>query len=255
MGLIERLIMQDGVDVVILTKNSERLLRKCIESVYQNVLVNRLIIVDGYSTDGTLQVVEEFQNKYKKVVLIGDRGTRGDARQIGIESVRSDWFMFVDSDVILSNNWFAKAEELIKDDVGAIWGIEIWSVLTKSRILKLFERVTMKIFEKRGGLHDFLVRREALDGISIPAQLHTYEDAYIKSWICRKGYTVIGVYEPYCIHFRSDTVWTVKHFILMGDDLKFTVYHPSLFLPYVFHTLIETYLTVLRKCGILARTV
>lgn len=243
--------MQEPVDVVVLTKNSERLLRKCTESVYRNVPVARLIIVDGYSTDHTLQTVKEFQNKYKNVVLIQDRGTRGAARQIGIDNVRTDWFLFVDSDAILSRNWFAQAEKAIEDDVGAIWGIEIWSVLAKSRLLQLFERVTLKIFEKRGGLHDFLVRRRAIDGISIPSQLHTYEDAYIKSWICSKGYRVIGVYEPYCVHFRSDTVWTMKHFSLMGDDLEFTVHHPSVFLPYVFHTFIEIYLTLLRKCGIL----
>jgi glycosyltransferase involved in cell wall biosynthesis len=243
--------MQNLVDVVILTKNSERLLRKCIESVYRNVPVNRLIIVDGHSTDRTLQIVKEFQSKYKNVVLIQDRGTRGTARQIGIENVRTDWFVFVDSDVILSRNWFAQAEKLIEDDVGAIWGIEIWSVMTNSRILNLFERVTLKIFDQRGGLHDFLVRHKAVEGITIPAQLHTYEDAYIKSWINGKGYRVMEVYEPYCIHFRSDTVWSMKHFSLMGDDLKFTAHHPSVFLPYVFHTLIETYLTVLRKCGIL----
>lgn len=36
---------------------------------------------------------------------------------------------------------------------------------------------------------------------------HIYEDAYIKSWICKKGYKVLGVYDPYCLRFRSNTVW------------------------------------------------
>jgi glycosyltransferase involved in cell wall biosynthesis len=243
--------MHNGLDVVILTKNSERLLRRCMESVYNNVPVYRLIIVDGYSTDSTLQIIDQFQSKYKNIVLIQDDGTRGRARQIGIENVKSDWFIFVDSDAVLSRNWFAKAEGLMQNDVGATWGIEVWSVLTKSKILKLFERATVKIFEKRGGLHDFLVRRKAVDGINIPSQLHTYEDTYIKSWISKKGFRVIWTYEPYCIHFRSDSVWTMKHFSLMGEDLKFAACHPSIFLPYVFHTFIETYLTALHKCKIL----
>lgn len=243
--------MQNSVDVVILTKNSERLLRNCMESVYKNVPVNRLIIIDGYSTDDTLRVISEFQDKYKNVVLIQDKGTRGAARQIGIENVKTDWFVFVDSDVVLSRDWFAKAKEFIRNDVGAIWGIEIWSVLKKSRILTLFERATVKIFEKRGGLHDFLARRGAVDAINIPSDLNTYEDAYIKSWISRNGYRVIYTYEPYCIHFRSDSVWTIRHFILMGDDLKFAALHPLIFLPYVFHTFIEIYLTVMHRCKIL----
>ena len=102
--------------------------------------------------------------------------------------------MFVDSDVILSKNWFAEAEKLVKDDVGAVWGIEIWSVLRDSKLLKLFERITMKIFEKRGGTHDTLIRRKSVDDIKIPYQLHTYEDGYIKDWIESKGYKVLASY-------------------------------------------------------------
>jgi glycosyltransferase involved in cell wall biosynthesis len=246
--MIERLTMTKPVDVVILTKNSERLLRECIDSVYKNVPVNRLIVVDGYSTDNTKNIVKEFQERHGNVIFVQDKGTRGKARQKAMNEVKSDWFMFVDSDVILSEDWFAKAEKLIRDDVGAIWGIEIWSVMRKMKVLNLFERVTLKIFEKRGGTHDLLVRRKAIEGIEMPSQLHTYEDAYIKSWICGKGYRVIGVYEPYCIHFRSDTVWTIRHFSLMGDDIKFAARHPSLLLPYVFHTCIEAYLTASHKC-------
>jgi len=240
--------MTKPVDVVILTKNSERLLRECIDSVYRNVPVSRLIVVDGYSTDNTKNIVEEFQEKHGNVVFNQDEGTRSTARQKAMNEVKSDWFMFVDSDVILSENWFAKAEKLMNDDVGAIWGIEIWSVMRRMKILKFFERVTLKIFEKRGGTHDLLVRRKAIEGIDMPRQLHTYEDAYIKSWICEKGYKVIGVYEPHCLHFRSKAIWTVGHFKFMGDDLKFAARHPSLLLPYVFHTCIETYLTALHKC-------
>jgi len=241
--------MIEPVDVVILTKNSERLLRKCIDSVYGNVPVNTLIVVDGYSNDGTVQIVKEFQEKHGNVIFVQDKGTRGSARQKAMKMVKSEWFMFVDSDVVLSPNWFVKAEKLIRDDVGAIWGIEIWSVLRKTKILKLFERVTLKIFEERGGTHDLLVRRKAVEGIQVPYHLHTYEDAYIKSWICKKGYKVIGVYEPYCIHFRSNTVWTVRQNIsFIVSDLKFAAHHPSLLLSYGFYTSIVTFQIVSHKC-------
>ena len=57
------------VDVAILTMNSDRMLRECINSVYQNVPVNNLIIVDGYSTDTTADIVKEFQEKYGNIQL------------------------------------------------------------------------------------------------------------------------------------------------------------------------------------------
>ena len=238
----------EPIDVAILTMNSERMLRECINSVYKNLPVNNLIIIDGYSTDTTADIVKEFQEKYRNVNFVQEKGTRGSARQKAIQLVKSDWFVFVDSDVILSKNWFAEAEKLIKDDVGAIWGIEIWSVLKGTKVLKLFERVTLKIFEKRGGTHDLLVRRKTVEDIKIPYQLHTYEDGYIKSWIDKKGYKVLGVYEPYCVHFRSDSVWTTKkHIEFMVSDLKYAVHRPILLLSYGFYSAIVAYQIVSSK--------
>jgi glycosyltransferase involved in cell wall biosynthesis len=227
------------IDVAILTMNSERKLRECIDSVYKNVPVNNLIIIDGFSTDNTENIVKEFQEKYGNVIFFQEKGTRGSARQTAIQMVKSEWFMFVDSDVTLSKNWFAEAEKLVKDDVGAIWGIEIWSVLKGMKILGLFERVTLKIFDKRGGTHDLLVRRKTVEDIKIPFQLHTYEDGFIKDWIEKKDYKVLGVYEPYCLHFRPETVWTVqKHIEFMVSDLKYAVHRPILLLSYGFYSAI-----------------
>ncbi|MGA2681972.1 MAG: glycosyltransferase family 2 protein [Candidatus Bathyarchaeia archaeon] len=238
----------EPIDVAILTYNSSIKLRECINSVYANVPVKNLIVVDGYSTDATQAIVTEFQERYGNVFFIQEKGTRATARQKAIQLVKSDWFMFVDSDVILSRNWFAEAEKQVRENVGAIWGIEIWSVLKGKKILPLFERVTMKIFERRGGTHDILIRRKTVEDIKIPYQLHTYEDAFIKSWIDKKGYRVIGVYEPYCIHFRADSVWTAKkHVELLVSDLKFALRRPLLLLPYGFYSAVVTYQIAVNK--------
>jgi glycosyltransferase involved in cell wall biosynthesis len=238
----EPLLTDKKVDVIVLTKNSERRLRECLTSVYENVPVSSLIVVDGYSTDRTLEIVREFQERHGNVVLIRDKGTRGSARQKAMSRVKTDWFMFVDSDVILCTGWFVKAEKLIKNNIGAIWGIEIWSVLKNTTVLRLFERITLKIFESRGGTHDLLVRRKAVEGISIPFHLHTYEDSYIKSWIHRNGYEVLPVYDPYCIHYRPRSVWTVKQSIgFVASDLKFAIRHPQLILSYAFYAAVVLY--------------
>ena len=240
--------MMEPIDVAILTMNSDGMLKECINSVYMNVPVNNLIIVDGCSTDSTQSIVEGFQQQYGNIIFIQQKGTRASARQKAIQLVKSNWFMFVDSDVILSKNWLAQAEKLVRDNVGAIWGIEIWSVLREKSILALFERVTLKIFARRGGTHDMLIRRETVEDIKIPFQLHTYEDAYIKSWIEKKGFSVLGVYQPYCIHFRADSVWTArKHIELVVSDLKFVSRRPAILLPYLFYSAVIAYQITLNK--------
>jgi glycosyltransferase involved in cell wall biosynthesis len=198
------------VDVVIITKNSERMLNECLNAVYEHVPLNRLIVVDGYSTDRTLEIVSEFQKKHGDVLVIQEKGTRGTARQKGIDQVKTEWFMFVDSDAILCKDWFKKAEKYLDQNVGAVWGIEVWSTIHNPAILKLFLRITRKIFDLRGGTHDTLIRTGLVRDIKIPKVLHVFEDAYIKDWIIRKGYKLISCYDPYCVHHRPESVWTIR---------------------------------------------
>jgi glycosyltransferase involved in cell wall biosynthesis len=181
-----------------------------------------VIVVDAFSTDNTLKILEKYQKKHNNIKVIQEGGTRATARQTGIKQIETDWFMFVDSDVELCDKWFEKAQPYISDKVGAIWGIEVWSVINNPEILKMFLWITRKIFELRGGTHDTLIRRKAISGIRIPETLHVFEDAYIKNWIIQKGYSVIACYDPYCLHFRSKTVWTLKGSIqLIIDAIKY----------------------------------
>ena len=198
------------MDVVLLTKNSQRMLKRCVESIYQNIPVAQLIVVDGYSTDDTLEIIEEFNKKYGNIRVIMDKGTRATARQKGIQAVTAEWFMFVDSDVVLCADWYKKAQQYMQPDVGAVWGIEVWSTLSSSKAIRLFLTTTRRIFEVRGGTHDTLIRTILVKDIKIPPNLHVFEDAYIKDWIASKGFRVVACYSPFCIHYRPQTVWTFK---------------------------------------------
>jgi len=238
------------VDVVVLTKNSERVLERCFNSIFANVPVNRLVVVDGYSTDSTLAIVRKFSDKHGNVVLIKDGGTRGSARMRGIGEVETGWFLFVDSDVTLSDNWYEKAKKYVDDDVGAVWGTEVWAGMRAQTVLKLFLIVTRRIFEMRGGTHDLLVRYETVKDIDIPKNLHVFEDALIKEWIIKKGYRVVPTYDPFCIHHRPQYVWTLKGSRdLVVETLRYGSLKkmPSYFLAYAFYTVYVVYRSLTRK--------
>ncbi|MEM4898117.1 MAG: hypothetical protein QXR18_07950 [Pyrobaculum sp.] len=57
-------------------------------------------------------------------------------------------------------------------------------------------------FQNSGGLHDTLLRREAIEGIKIPPWLHVYEDAYVKKYIECKGWQW-RIVEVRGIHLRA----------------------------------------------------
>ena len=201
------------IDVVVLTKDSEHLLDKCLASIYKNVPVKNLIIVDGFSTDRTLKIINKTKEVHGNVKVLKVNGSRARAREKGIQQVTTDWFMFVDSDVILSRNWFRDAEKNVKNDVGAVWGVNIDIIpnMKDKRILKLQSLIARQCFSLRGGMHDTLIRREAVEGIKIPEQLHAYEDTYIINWIKDKGYKIVVGEDVYGIHFKAPTNWRLQN--------------------------------------------
>jgi len=200
----------DSIDVILLTKNSEQVLEGCLRSIYRNVPVKRLIVVDNHSVDNTLDILRGFDERYHNVVILHDSGTRATARQKGIAFVETEWFMFVDSDVILCRDWYGRALSCVSSDVGSVWGIEVWSTIKNRATLKLFLWITRKIFDLRGGTHDTLVRTCLVKDIKIPRDLHVFEDTYIRDWIVKKGYRAVACYNPFCVHFRPESVWTLK---------------------------------------------
>lgn len=79
------------LSVVILTQNEERFIKTCLESVKW---ADEIIIVDGGSTDKTLDIAKKYTDKII-VCLEQDFAIR---RNKGMESTRGEWVLYVDSD-------------------------------------------------------------------------------------------------------------------------------------------------------------
>jgi len=199
------------IDIVILTKNSMPTIKYTIESLLSSdIPVNKIIFVDGYSSDGTLDYIKSL-NKSLDIEVVLDDGNRATARQKGIESVSTDWFMFLDSDIILPSKWFRYAVKYMKSDVGAVWGTVInlserayYQYMFSRRFYKtdLIELFRLRGLQ-RGYTHDTLINLNAVRGIKIPSFLDTFEDHYIRQYIEGRGFKYIPAFPPYCIHIHE----------------------------------------------------
>ena len=204
------ILILEKVDVVLLTKNSfsrSSVFPLTIESIFREIPVNRLIVVDGFSEDETIN----FLRRFPSVKVIYDEGNRATARQKGIEEVETDFFVFVDDDVILCNEWFKKAKELIHGKLGGLWGVAYpVEPLTKkyheamAKIYKMnIPQLSIRQGYLRGQMHDTLIRTSVVKDIKIPKDLHVYEDEYIRRWIEKKGYIWLPTVKPYCLHYKA----------------------------------------------------
>ncbi len=237
----------DQVDVVLLTKNSEHMLSKCLRSIYENVPLKNLIVIDGFSTDRTLQILDGFNRAHGNIVLFQMGGSRAQARTEGIHRVSTEWFLFVDSDVVLCKDWYRKAQADLTSGVAAVWGLNVDVIpnVQDKRVLRLQSILARECFKLRGGTHDTLILTKSVKGIRIPEHLHTYEDAYIIGHIKKQGYKVSVASEAYCLHYKPPTSWNVKtgfsqaivEFkcgLVYSHLYAYTLFYPAFLLTWIF---------------------
>lgn len=96
-----------SVDVCVLVKNEVESIGKCIDSLLANGYPNfRILICDGRSTDGTLEVIQGYARKHTNVVLhIQKSSGCGAARQELMQFVEADYTAWTDGGSVVDKNW------------------------------------------------------------------------------------------------------------------------------------------------------
>lgn len=103
------------VCVIVPVYNVEKYLRKCLDSLVNQTLKDiEIIIVNDGSTDGSQEIIEEFQQKYPSKIksFYKENGGLSDARNFGLDHVAAEFIGFVDSDDWVSENMFEEMYNL-----------------------------------------------------------------------------------------------------------------------------------------------
>lgn len=99
-----------AVSLVIPVYNVEKYLRRCLTSVENQTFKNfEAVIVNDGSTDGSLEIIQEFldRNKNFKLVNQSNKGL-GEARNVGIKNSCGRYIAFLDSDDFLEPKYLEK---------------------------------------------------------------------------------------------------------------------------------------------------
>lgn len=202
-----------NIDIIMITKNS---VAPCLDESLSSIEIAakcsciqpRLIVVDGGSDDGTLEIVERHNTELGSLILF-DEGNRATARQLGIEHVDTDLFAFIDSDVVLTQEWFSQMIPYFENPkVGAVWGAAIQTAPNRRKYFEAMSKLygkspldMMKSYgERRGCLHDTMIRTKAVKDIKIPPHLHVMEDHFVRSYLENKGWDWVSTDKPFVYH-------------------------------------------------------
>lgn len=110
---------ESKISVIIPVLNQEKKIEQCLEAVFaQSLQPYEVIVVDGHSTDGTVEKAQRFPVK----IFYQEYGAAGAARQIGVEKAEGEYLAFIDSDCIPDKNWLKTLTSEFEDDIVAVGG-------------------------------------------------------------------------------------------------------------------------------------
>lgn len=176
----------ETIDVAIPTYESGAVLDGTLERLARaeeaaSLTVSRLVVVDNESDDDTREIARTAAdvNGWEPVVT-SRPSTLPEARELAIDRVESEWFLFLDDDVRLSESYLDDVAGAVAPAVGAVQG----------RKATRNERNTdwVRRRARRGGTHATLVRRSTVEDLSYPDDLLVLEDEYTRRHVEDDGY-------------------------------------------------------------------
>ena len=104
--------MKRKLTALLIVKNEEKRIRNCLESVKW---ADEIVVVDGCSTDKTIDICNEYN---AKVVMHKFDGSFETDCNLGIDSSSGDWIIKLDADEIVTDSLKKDIENVLEDDKG-----------------------------------------------------------------------------------------------------------------------------------------
>lgn len=97
------------VSVCITVLNAQKLISPLLNSLLsQTLTADEIVIVDGGSTDRTIEILKHFQKKDKSIKLLFDRCLRARGRNLAVEIAKNPIIAMTDAGCIAKKDWLKK---------------------------------------------------------------------------------------------------------------------------------------------------
>lgn len=161
------------ISVVILTKNEEKNIIDCLDSV---IFSDEIIIIDDNSSDRTIDLIENYKLTHKNISIY-KRDLSGDfseQRRFGVSKSRNEWILFVDADEKITPELANEITENISDDFGGFLIPRVdhmWGKLLKHgetgniKLLRLFNKNKGNL---EGKVHETWITKNKVGNLQNP---------------------------------------------------------------------------------------
>src|SRR3989344_586801 len=100
------------VSVCLTVYNEEKSIRVLVESLLsQSKKPDEIVIVDGGSSDKTVEIIRHLQKKDKRIILLVQKCTRAEGRNLSVELSKNEIVAITDADCIAKKTWLERITE------------------------------------------------------------------------------------------------------------------------------------------------
>jgi glycosyltransferase involved in cell wall biosynthesis len=135
-----------SLSVIIITKNEEDRIERCLESVYR--ISDEIIVIDSGSTDKTVEIVKKFTDK----VFITDWPGYGIQKQRALNKASCDWVLSIDADEELTPELEQEIKTVLENPVDVVAFRIPWAVQNFGKRLDYGRsaRSVKRLFKREG---------------------------------------------------------------------------------------------------------
>lgn len=207
------------ISVIVPVYNTEKYLRKCIESIQQQTYQNiEILLIDDGSTDKSAEICDEYALKDSRIVVIHKKnGGHSSARNYGLDIAKGEYVFFVDCDdyihestleILISKREISQADLVVCDyvwvDEDGIPEQQIPISEQKDDIMSGTEFLCKS--SKDNGWRNIVVwnklyKKEIFSDLRFELG-KLYEDVFLFHEVCARSKKVMVTGEVLCFHTR-----------------------------------------------------
>lgn len=196
------------VSVIVPVYNTEKYIRKCVDSIINQTYSNlEIILVNDGSTDNSLSIINEYKDSRITIINNSNNGVSY-SRNTGIEASTGDYILFVDSDDYLD-------VQCVKRCVNAISNTDVDYVVFGSKHYKPFSDTMIKEIKYNEKIIDCNIDK----GFALDIELSPWNKLYRSDFINNNHllFPLDNYFEDYI--FTMDVVKNSNKIAYISDSL------------------------------------